>query len=341
MFSVFIKNSILDKDPEFFNNFIREPSFQENLKNILKDAKSSIGKIGFPSMRVNLVLDDLRADVNKNTGKAGDVAGYAVGSRKYMIIDLQSLVSTDTSQMSNIIVHEWAHLWFFNNSKLFKSSMENLFNQLKYSVDHKDFNMADALGVNVESIFDKKENFEEIHRSWKDLITKMIHAKVFLGFSILKLQEMIERFINRCFDEYIEYKNSDGTEYDNLVEDYARLLSEEITELLKRITPDQLDKNEFVYNADYRERAYLSITNNAENLPRIVDIMKTILIRIIETDTYTGDYFDELRKFLTVVNNWPTDYGLHNKDELFATAIENFFALNGANRRKIIEAIMS
>jgi hypothetical protein len=121
MFSIFI-----DKDLEQ-----TESTKLESYKNILNracaQARNKIHKLGFSSMHANLVIRDLSGNVNKNTG--GGVAAYAHRKGKYMSISKEMIKHGE--YLVDIIVHEWAHLWMYNNSKSFKLAVKEYYNLLK------------------------------------------------------------------------------------------------------------------------------------------------------------------------------------------------------------------
>lgn len=141
MFSIFFDKSILEnqelmqftvikrmKTPEGVEQFLEH--FGDHLKSILREAQSSLGKIGFTRMHSNIVFVDTSKSVNQNTGVTGDVAGYARRDKHYMAIDMSYFINnyrTNPDVISNTIVHEWAHLWFFQNSKAFKKSVQELY----------------------------------------------------------------------------------------------------------------------------------------------------------------------------------------------------------------------
>ena len=127
MFSFFVHNNILE-DPdtvftkEVFNEMIPE------LKKLAADVKKQIGQIGLPSMHANVVINRVNDNINSNTGETG-VGGYAHYSRKYITIDLENLTKFD-QHTTNLLTHEWGHLWMFNNSKQFKSAVKNYYQQI-------------------------------------------------------------------------------------------------------------------------------------------------------------------------------------------------------------------
>jgi hypothetical protein len=67
-------------------------------------------------------------------------------------------------------------------------------------------------------------------------------------------------------------------------------------------------------------------------------IRDLVLKRTInKSETITDN---NIQKLLQVLTDWPTQYGLSNLDEFYATAIEHFFKLPKMYRNKIIQLMM-
>jgi len=120
MFSVYLFKDDADK-VESINEL------KENITNACTEARKIITKMGFPSMHSNILLKDLSEEVNWVTG-GGGVGGYAKRKGKYMIVSLNQINSPN--YLIRVIVHEWAHLWMFNNSKGFKNAVKEYYNTL-------------------------------------------------------------------------------------------------------------------------------------------------------------------------------------------------------------------
>ena len=122
MFSAFVGENALDSYSQ------NENEYKENLKKACAEARNKIHKLGFSSMHANILIKDLSDNVNQNTG--GGVAGLAYRKGKYMAVD-KKYVEVSSNYLVNIIVHEWAHLWMFNNSKQFKRAVYEYYKLLK------------------------------------------------------------------------------------------------------------------------------------------------------------------------------------------------------------------
>jgi len=123
MFSIFVKQDLLN-DPNFIEEEINTLANTKRVCNMFREARNIITKLGFPSMHANVLFEDLSKDVNVHTNKVGEVGGYAHRQGKYMSLDLSTLTT-------NLIVHEWAHLWMFNNTKSFKKAVREYYNSVK------------------------------------------------------------------------------------------------------------------------------------------------------------------------------------------------------------------
>ena len=127
MFSVFVGENAMESYSQ------NENEYKENLKKACAEARNKIHKLGFPSMHANILIKDLSDRVNQNTGRG--VPGLARRKGKYMEVDKKyGEVSSD--YLVNIIVHEWAHLWMYNNSKQFKRAVKQYYNLIRdYSIE--------------------------------------------------------------------------------------------------------------------------------------------------------------------------------------------------------------
>ena len=112
MFSVYLFKDDVDK-VESINEL------KEKITNACTEARKIITKMGFPSMHSNILIKDLSEEVNWVSG--GGVGGYAHRKGKYMTVSLNQI--NDPNYLIKVIVHEWAHLWMFNNSEGFKRAV--------------------------------------------------------------------------------------------------------------------------------------------------------------------------------------------------------------------------
>jgi hypothetical protein len=129
MFSVFIKKDLLN-DPTYIDEEVRLNVKSKRIKHVFELARNYIHKLGFPSMHSNVVVADLSKVKNQNTGKSSvAVGGAAYEKGKYMEVDYNSLVDSPY-YATQIIIHEWAHLWMFNNSSNFKKAVKQHYDHI-------------------------------------------------------------------------------------------------------------------------------------------------------------------------------------------------------------------
>jgi len=194
MFSVFVSKSILENphtgyDMEFFENI------KSKIGEACEDARNQIAKIGFRKMHVNVVIEDLDGQ---------DVAGQAFGRRikqfrkgdnepskhmsgtsiKYIKIDLKTLLRFNKFT-TVVLVHEWAHVWMFNNSKQFKDAVETFYKSiLSKGVE----NVEDIVNyVQSDKKFTPLEETQIIN-SWKNCFSSLSFSPVVRSLLISKIK---------------------------------------------------------------------------------------------------------------------------------------------------------
>lgn len=155
------------RDPEIVKKmFIPTMLSKPEIKNVFAKARNKIHKIGFPSMHANIVFNDLSDRVNRNTG--GGTGGYASQNGKYMVIDFGGFDPTRDYAV-DIIVHEWAHLWMFNNSSNFKKAVEQHY---KYLIQGQKPNISlkpeTTLPVEIDSLI-----FKELKNTWIPMVEQL------------------------------------------------------------------------------------------------------------------------------------------------------------------------
>ncbi len=116
MFSLFVKKA----EPDVEQIVDMQDDY---IAGLFKEARKRIGKLGFPSMHANVIITDVDT-------KARGAAGLAYRKRKFMAMDVHSLTSDQDEFAVNIIVHEWGHLYMYNNSKAFKKAIKDLYSKL-------------------------------------------------------------------------------------------------------------------------------------------------------------------------------------------------------------------
>ena len=160
MFSLFIDNDILDNENA-------DKLSDSDVQSAFKEARNKISKMGFPAMHANVVFKDLSKDVNQNTG--GGVGGRATRKGKYMSIGINQI--SNPEYFAKIIIHEWAHLWMFNNSKGFKKAVKEYYKDLldgfKPKAQH-----------NETSDENRSLIFKQLKKEWIPMINKWLFSDV-------------------------------------------------------------------------------------------------------------------------------------------------------------------
>jgi hypothetical protein len=123
MFSIFLEQRQGDYGDDFTWGDISEA---------FKMAKKRINKMGLPSMHVNVVFKDYPEDESHVGGKAH---GNPEASPKYkklksislskkFLYGLDNNYNVTMNKLIPTIVHEWSHIWMFNNGKAFRNAIK-------------------------------------------------------------------------------------------------------------------------------------------------------------------------------------------------------------------------
>ena len=162
MFSLFIDNDILDNENA-------DKLSDSDVQSAFKEARNKISKMGFPAMHANVVFKDLSEEVNQNTG--GDVGGQAHQKGKYMAIGIKYI--SNPEYFVKLIIHEWAHLWMFNNSKGFKKAVKEYYKDLldgfKPKAQHNETELSDE---------NRSLIFKQLEKEWIPMINKRLFSDV-------------------------------------------------------------------------------------------------------------------------------------------------------------------
>ena len=294
MFSVFISKSILEKPDTTYNmEFFR--SIKSKIGEMCTKARNEISKIGFPKMHVNVVIDDLTESNAGGLAYGGRHKGVPKGhnksgkywkgtARKYLKINLNHLLPFNKFT-TDILVHEWAHVWMFNNSKQFKDAVDKLYthllnkgrNNLNYERPKRGF------GDRILNDEDDEDLYSSIIRNT---------AKIFQDnyqLTLVSLQtpddnphkfgeQEIQKFIQEDFRKLIIncvkfYNDRSGNyqisiqEYGTQLADLAKELYETVgTELLKAINKsisDDISEFDSEYHENPPEDIYEYMLQNA------------------------------------------------------------------------------
>lgn len=195
MFSIYVSDAV-SKNPDK-----AKLVNLESIKRSLSDARNEIHKIGFPSMHVNVVIDDIKKSYPLVTGGA---AGLAV-QNQFMVIDVHNLDET-----KRIAVHEWAHLWMAQKPKLFKKAILDVYNNI----------MSVASSKTVDVTYD-------------DLLSGESSPKYKLAAHLAKL--VPDKIYHRMLDYWMNYFN--GLMFNNKITSQYRLFSKKFTKNLVDALP--------------------------------------------------------------------------------------------------------
>jgi predicted SprT family Zn-dependent metalloprotease len=209
MFSVFADNTL----PEETITALKDSSSQ--LKSYLQQARTKIHQFGFPSMHANIVIKDLSEHVNQNTGEKGDAAGLAHSKGKYMTLGLKyALEPTDYTQ--TVIIHEWAHLWMFNNSEGFKTAVREYYNKI-LNTSRTKITPGDVSTVRPQERVLKPETSDMVWSYFVRGITTKIYKSVYYN-------RLIQKYPSDHDDYWLGTIPRDIKGYTQLVYDYINLL---------------------------------------------------------------------------------------------------------------------
>jgi len=334
MFSVYLFKDDADK-VESINEL------KENITNACTEARKKINKMGFPSMHSNILLKDLSEQVNQNTG--GGVGGYATSKGKYMAIGLDSI--DNPNYLIEVIIHEWAHLWMFNNSEGFKRAVreyyETLLNQYKtnLSIAQKEREKKPFKNITKYNSWELSEKLlgrDYNDKIWDEVVREMMYIvrNIYQGY-----------VINKYNDDDSPWKEDEQT-YFNSERDNFKIKSKE---LIKKIINDiqkKLDLLDFDMGVYDKQLNYLSNAITKLFYDRLVKNIK----RSVEADESVWNWAKEdeenwVSKFESI-----SDYLLgetkYNENFIFAnddpyTEISNKFDELDHNKYGIVPMILN
>ena len=335
MFSVYLFKDDADK-VESVNEL------KEKMTDACTEARKFITKIGFPSMHSNILLKDLSERVNRVSG--GGVGGYATRKGKYMTVSLEQI--NDPNYLIKVIVHEWAHLWMFNNSKGFKGAVKEYYNTLlnQYK-DHFSTTIQKQKEKEPFKNITKFKSFEKTEKLlgygysdtiWNEVVRKMMYIvrNIYQGY-----------VINKYNDDDSPWKEDEQT-YFNSSRDNFKIKSKE---LIKKIINDiqkKLDLLDFDMGIYDKQLNYLS---NALTKLFYENLIKNIK-RSVEADESDWNWAKEDGEDWVSEFESISDYLLsetkHNENFIFAnddpyTEVSNKFDELDTNRYGIILMIFT
>jgi len=236
MFSIFAHNELIWSD-QFKHPMDVNIELKEKITNACTEARKIITKMGFPSMHSNILIKDLSEEVNWVSG--GGVGGYAHRKGKYMTVGLNQI--NNPKYLIKVIVHEWAHLWMFNNSKGFKDAVkeyyDSLLNQYKtnFSTSQKQREKEPFKNVMKYKSFDQTEKLFGRNYSdtiWNEVVKEMMYLvrNVYQGY-----------VTNKWDDDDSPWKEDEQTYFDA----WRDTFKIRIRALIKKIINDMQTKSQF------------------------------------------------------------------------------------------------
>ena len=301
------------------------------LKQISLEAQKRLGKIGFPSMHVNVVIKEIKEE--HPMAGYGVVPAEAMGAPgakgqprdiKYinvnhdLIRDYGNGDSGLDEYVVNMLVHEWAHVYMFNKPKQFAQAVTQLFNQAK-NLTYEQLLEMPAPRFNLLKLeIDRKaaqEGFSKVVNDGCESIWNS-HESIQLRKSKAGLMQIAKQF----FQLYSQYLVDMFTANKRRV---GKLAKADITKAAKTLTNQHITSN-------------IKTPNLGLHIP-----FRVISALIAADDFRRQDTLenDNMRHFATHVSEWPTDYGLFDSDEFWATAMEFFFQLPPNYQKQIIKLI--
>lgn len=358
MFSLFYENDLSSRlgisEEELRNTLDTNlPKITE----IFRNAKNEIGRMGFPSMHANVVLSDLSKIKNPHTG--GNVGGLAFHSRRYMKLNYKTFIRFDLFS-KEVVVHEWAHLWMFGNSKAFREAVEEIYTNLvdilpSEKIEETKFRSKNNKFRNyIQETFDQAATYSSmievlkgngdyghLESSMLDLIRYVIIEMLYeLGINDPNLLQNIKKLYLNKFKELAKYA-SESIIY--CIENEPELIEAMFDSIKKKEKYNGFTTLMWYkyYNVDFKDMPF--------NVGKVIDLLEIIYKENKEKSDYSistkkeslkGEEGIYMRDYLRSLINWFDSYGLSNPDELWATAIQGFFTLPLNHRRMIIKTMM-
>lgn len=229
------------------------------------------------------------------------ISGRAHSRTRHIEIQLTHFFRAIKTPVVKTIVHEWAHLWMFNKGNAFKEAVEQLYNNV-IRKHIKEKNASDVVDSNKQKI---SEELKEILNNHSDDYSSMMRE-----FSDILIRLLNIPFGDVIMDDPAMFYNAIGeiTKYSNNFKDI-------LNDFIDYNNPDMFLNNIIIILKKIAETLNLKITNTSFNQEEAEELQKLV--------------------------KWNRAYGLTNKDEFWATAIDGFFNLQFNYRREIVRLMMN
>jgi len=371
MFSIFAHNDLIWSDQFKHPMDVNIELDTKRVRNVFAEARKRINKMGFPSMHVNVVFKDLSKEVNRNTG--GGVGGYAHRSGKYMSIDYDHFLDGSGDWPIRVIVHEWAHLWMFNNSKGFKKAVQEYYQKIRQGENIPTSYNREKLYQEPGNLSDFGYSHEDDHEMW-DTMGRFIRNHIDSAYQIkhniafpdpentwwgskpFNIEDSIS-IIEDCITWILKKKlkiKEDIKKHDNFIKKSATIAGKRIYPIINDATNRIVESELYIKKSNEQWNENEPFDDPDEKIKNIYednDIFNDIqmyiyytVIKILGTfkinrhDTYLSgkEYADDRTNIKNLVK-WVDDYGMSNDDELWATGIEYFIKLEPEHKRAIMK----
>jgi len=307
MFSLFLDKSV----PKDYN--LGFDYYQDTIRDCFSDARTQIQKMGFPSMHTNVVFKDM--DIAAGNRAAGSfVAGLAHGNptaqkdyKQLKSIGLNYLFVKGLGKnpekyipkLTETIVHEWGHIWMFNNGKAFRNAITQYHEALVHS--------------NVDKLpYDYfKEDPNKVFNKFTDILMSMFSTIV------------------QSPNQNIDYKTIINKTLRNYIDKLGNLSividAKTINDISAQIS-NIFEKGIETQNYDYVKS---SISNL--DMSRLFgnDIKHTIQSGLVKKP--------DVREKLSKLIQFTGAYGLSDPDETWAALLQYFSTLHPYHKQRIFQ----
>lgn len=335
MFTVYLFKDDVDK-VESINEL------KEKITNACTEARKIITKMGFPSMHSNILIKDLSEEVNWVSG-GGGVGGYAHRKGKYMTVGLNQI--NNPKYLIKVIVHEWAHLWMFNNSKGFKGAVKEYYNTLlnqyktNFAVAQKEREKEPFKHITKIKSFEQTEKL--LGRNYSDTIwTEVVRAMMYFVRNVYQ-----GYVINKWDDDDSPWKMNEQTYFDA----WRNNFKIKIRSVIKKIIQDMQTKSQFWHVDMGIYKKQLNYLSNALTKLFYEKLIKNIK-RSVEADESDWKWAKEdgedwVSEFESI-SNYLLSETKHNENFIFAnddsyTEVSNKFDELDNNRYGIVLMIIN
>lgn len=310
------------------------------LESALLESRNKIANMGFPSMHCFVLITNIEI-ANPTTGKSKGVTALALKYSQHIELDYGFVLRANKEKLVNNIVHEWGHLWMFNRSKQFKASVEELYRELLSSGKQKMLQDPEPIRNAVEN---ETKNSRETDRflnkissSVQNVIDSNDEIQSFIK-SKGKQKSISSDTEKEIFDSiWNNFEKYDIADKESMK--YVKMVSKLVFRQLKATKPSdimQLKSNSWEY-------LWLFNDFKGSELPTLTSIFNQKRLSG-RTQQYYNKYSSKLslpegetlRNLISILEEWPTSYGILNQEELWATAMEKFDRLPENYKQKII-----